>query len=85
MNPLKELSDKKRIKAMILIYLQQFNPGDELLTDQVIRHIKAYYRRGIKEATIDRYRRELFEEGKINYKIPVKHKRVIVIGEPHLL
>ena len=61
MNPLKELSDKQKIKAMILIYLKQFRPGETLLTDSVIRHIKAHYRRGIKEATIDRYRRELYE------------------------
>jgi len=80
MIPLKELSDKQKIKAMILSYMKQFKPGDTLLTDNVIKHIKTYHKRGIKEATVDRYRRELYEEGKINYKIPVKHKRVIVIG-----
>ena len=79
MNPLEELSDKQRIKSMILVYMNQFRTGDRLLTDNVIKHIRSYYKRGIKEATIDRYRRELFEEGKINYKIPVKKKREIII------
>ena len=79
MIPLKELSDKQKIKSMILVYFKQFRTGDKLLTDNVIKHVKTYYKRGIKEATIDRYRRELYEEGKINYKIPVKHYREIII------
>lgn len=79
MNPLEELSDKQKIKSMILVYMKQFRPGDRLLTDNVIKHIKSYYKRGIKEATIDRYRRELREEGKINHEIHDKKKREIVI------
>lgn len=86
MNPLPELSDKKIIMSHIQQFMNQFRPGDQLRTEDIIKYVHRYHRRYIYGDTILRYLRSLRADGVLSYSCVCKRERIIKViapGIPH--
>jgi hypothetical protein len=86
---MKPHSEKKRIKAAIVRFLEPFRPGDTLRSDEIVKAVKRDM--GIKylySDTVLRYCRELRKYKEINFTCIHKHDRIFEIlepGQPHSL
>lgn len=76
----KALPQKTIIKHHIKIMFEQYHSGDTFKSEAIIKYCKR--RMGIKVIfgdTILRYARELREEGVIDYVIPCRQSRDVIV------
>jgi hypothetical protein len=89
MNKPKAIKQRPIIKAQIVIFFDQFRPGDVLRSEEICRYVKVHMsKKYLYEGTILRYLRELREDGIVNYTCTNKQLRYFKIlrpEEPHSL
>ena len=75
----KALPIKTRVNVAILAFMGPLKPGDKIRTEDVIKYCHKYVGRYIYGDTILRYMRELRDSGDIDYVIPCRRTREMVI------
>lgn len=86
MNPLDPIPAKTKIKSELCTFLNMFNPGDQLRSEDCVKYIRRHLGKYVYDGTILRYMRELRQAGKINYSCTFKRDRIIQVlapGKPH--
>jgi len=76
---LPEKSDKQIIMNHIIRFMAQFRPGDNIRSEDIIKHVHRYHRRYIYGDTILRYARTLRSKGLISYRCTNKHDRIFQV------
>ena len=78
---MKAIPLKPKIRSAIIALFKSFIPGETINSYFIVKHVHRYVSKFIKDGSIDRYMRELKEEGLISYECPIRCTGDLVIGK----
>ena len=73
-----ELTQTKRIRALILEWFNQFKEGDQFTTDDVVKYVNRYLPKKGDTGNIKREMRFLRAWNQINYKTVGQYKEKVI-------